>query len=351
MKSFIGPFSVETQGYNVVEELEAKGDPYGVAGYLRKHRQECEEQARQYLAEHSKTTYYVMTGYPSYIDDDADLECGHLTTYTDDEIRRIKELFLELWNSDIDDPSHYAKSFEDIPQEELTRVEFEGANDELDALVWQHAEAEDFIANVVDWLHPVHAYRFRTWRYNRQKDQMSSKTTLPVILTDEEYLFLLTEQLADRHFTFNKLLLVNPSLAQKICEATAGDVMFPSFGPYLILMDEVVEDMEQILGHEPVDDELCSTNDDGHHYHVHMIVEKDLMEVYWEDLPDDDFAMDHLTTGRVKGIDAKAVKQLFEATDYEDMLERIQKRFNSQTAYDDLLAYLHENNIFEQTEE
>ena len=350
MRTFFGPIAVETKGYDVAAELESQGDRYGMASYIRKREQECREQARRYLAEHPKTTYYVMTGHPSYIDDDADLECIHLVAYTDDEVQRIKQLFVELYNTYLEDPSMAVNSFEELADDYCTSSETEGGNDELDALVWKRAEEDDFYAKSIDLLHPVHSYRFREWEYLPHKDEMGRKLVHSVILTDEEYLYLLTQQLMDRHFSFNRLLLVNPRLAQKICDATDGDEMFPSFSPYLILMDEVVKDMEQILGHEPVDDELCSYNEDGHSYHAHMIVEKDKMEVYWEDLPDGDFAMEHLTQGRVKGIDAKAVRKLFGAADYEEMLERIKERFQTHTAYDDFLAYLHENNIFEHQE-
>lgn len=51
------------------------------------------------------------------------------------------------------------------------------------------------------------------------------------------------------------------------------------------------------------------------------------------------------------GIDAKAVMQLLEANDYYEMVERISERFKDKTAYEDLLAYLHENGIFERAED
>lgn len=348
MRTFFGPIAVETNGYDVAAELEKQGDGLGMATYIRNRQKECEEQARQYLAEHPKTTYYVMTGHPSYIDDDSDMECIHLMAYTDDEVQRIKQLFVDVYNIGIEDPSMILHSFEELADDFCTSYETEYGSDELDALVWKRAYEEGFEAKSIDLLHPVHSYRFREWEYNPRKDEMGRRLVHSVILTDEEYLYLLTQQLMDRHFSFNRLLLYNPRLAQKICDATDGDEMFPSFSPYLILMDEVVNDVEQILGHEPVDDELCSYSEDGHCYHAHMIVEHDKMEVYWQDLPDDDF--DHMTEGHTKDIDAKAVRELFGAADYEEMLERIKERFNAHTAYDDLLAYLHENNILEHQE-
>lgn len=44
-------------------------------------------------------------------------------------------------------------------------------------------------------------------------------------------------------------------------------------------------------------------------------------------------------------ISAEAVRELFGTQNYSEMLDRIKERFHEETAYDDLLSYLHENNI------
>ena len=67
MRTSIGPINVTTQGYDVVAELEAQNDPYGTAKYIRERKKKCEEQARQYLAEHPRTTYYIASGYPTIL--------------------------------------------------------------------------------------------------------------------------------------------------------------------------------------------------------------------------------------------------------------------------------------------
>lgn len=346
MRTAIGGFVVETKGYDAAAELEAQGDKYGTAKWIRERKKECEEQARKYLAEHPKTTYYIASGYPTMMahdDDIPDSDYRSLIAYTEEEIKRIKELIVEEWNKS--DPESSIQSVDDI---DLDLSEFEGANDELDKLLWGRAAWNDFVMTDLDMDHPVHAYRFRTWKYSKRTDEMEKyKGGQRVILTDEEYLYLLTEQLFDRYFSFNRLLLYNAPLAQKICNATDGDFMVEAMAPYLIIMTEVVEDMEAIKGHDPVDDELCSHYDDNHSYHAHMIIERDKMEIYWEDLPADDFMLERMTSGRVCDIDAKAVLKLFEAKDYVDLLERIKERFHEETAYDDLVTYLRENKLVE----
>ena len=338
---------VDTNGYDAVAEIESTGDKYGTAKYIRERKKECEEQARKYLAEHPKTTYYIASGYPTMMahdDDVPDSDYRSLIAYTEEEIKRIKELIVEVWNNE--DPNSPIQSVDDIDDFNLS--EWEGLNDELDELLFERAAWNDFVMTDLDMDHPVHAYRFRTWKYSKRTDEMEKyKGGQRVILTDEEYLYLLTEQLFDRYFSFNRLLLYNAPLAQKICHATDGDFMIEAMAPYLIIMTEVVEDMEAINGHDPVDDELCSHYDDNHSYHAHMIIERDKMEIYWEDLPADDFMLERMTSGRVCDIDAKAVLKLFEAKDYVDLLARIKERFHEETAYDDLVTYLRENKLVE----
>ena len=89
----------------------------------------------------------------------------------------------------------------------------------------------------------------------------------------------------------------------------------------------------------------------AHNYIANIFVENDQIELAWQKVRDDDFSLDSLVEGGVTGIDAKAVMQLLEVNDYYEMVERISERFKDKTAYDDLLAYLHENGIFERDED
>ena len=343
MRTSIGPINVTTQGYDVVAELEAQNDPYGTAKYIRERKKKCEEQARQYLAEHPRTTYYIASGYPTILaNGDPDPNYSALIPYTEDEIKRIKELLVQVWNEA--DPDTPIQSIDDI--DDFSLCDWEGVNEELDKLLWERAEFYDFVLSDLDMDHPVHAYLFHTFAYSKREDKMASyKRGHMVVLTDEEYRYLLTEQLFDRYFSFNRLVLYNAPLAQKICNATDGDFMVNSTSPFAIIMTEVVTDMEAIAGHEPVNDDLYSVSDDVHMYHAHLIIERDKIEVYWEDLPRDDFNMERMTSDRVEGIDAKAVLKLFEAKDYYELLDRIKERFHEATAYNDFLTYLRENGI------
>ena len=245
MKTRVAGCKLFTEGYDAVAELEAQGDPNGFAKWIRKKKEEYAQQARTYLTNHPKSNYYTMYGYSAIVETDDDV-FTRLVPYTDAEVQRIKELFVELWNQGPTDPDIYAHTYEDIPQCELTYSEYGEMNAELDALVWARGVGMDFNPNRLDLQSSVHAYQFSTWEYVPEKKAMGLWSRYLVILTDEEYLYLLTEQLFDDDFSFNRLVLTNPSLAQRICAATDGDGTIMRDKPYLILLDEVQADAAQI---------------------------------------------------------------------------------------------------------
>ena len=349
MRTKIGAVVMETKGYDVIAELEQKEDNFGVKNFLLKRKQEAEDKARKFLAENPKPNYYIAIGLPTDIpwgEDQEDMfSC--LLCYTDDEVQRLKQLIVEAWNHDTD-PEYQVTSYEEIdPAEDLRMLR--GINNELDDLLWGRAEDVDFDPGSINLEQPMHAYRFSTYSYDKRTKQMATRRcSRLVVLTDEEYLYLLTEQVFDRDFTFNRLLLYKPELAQKICDATAdNDPIVSMQVPYIILMDEVESDMEKILGHEPLHEMLCSCNEDGYNYVVNIYAENDEISLNWQRVKDDDFALNTLTEGNTKGIDAKAVMQSLGAKDYYEMMERLCERFSSKTAYEELLTYLHNNGIYE----
>lgn len=128
MRTSIGALNVTTNGYDIVAELEAQGDKYGMAKYIRENKKECEEKARQYLAEHPKTTYYVASGYPTMMaheDFTPEPNYSALIPYTKDEIERIKQLIVQVWNeADSDSP---IQSIDDI--DDFCLSDWEGANE------------------------------------------------------------------------------------------------------------------------------------------------------------------------------------------------------------------------------
>ncbi|MGM9746960.1 MAG: hypothetical protein ACI30H_08385 [Paludibacteraceae bacterium] len=234
--------------YDVITKLEAQGR-HETAQWMREKKEEYAQLARTYLAERPKKLFYTAWGYPTDMDGNDD-DFYRLVPYTDEEIQRIKELFVELWNQDPLEEDVYVNTYDDIPQDELTCDNFGGKNDELDRLVWGRSSTAWFDATRLDLRSGTHAYYFRTLAYHPETKEMEHYGDYRLVeLTEEEYLYLLTEQLFNKDFSFNRLILYNPSLAQKICDATDPGQELGigiTHSPYLILMNEVLEDAEQI---------------------------------------------------------------------------------------------------------
>lgn len=349
MKTNINPSVTDVTNHDVIvnSEAAAAGNRHGMSDWARAIRQDYEAKARQYLAEHPKTKYYVASGYPAMMESEyftPDPTFSSLIAYTDDEIKRIKELIVEGWNSS--DPESPIQSTDDI--DDLDLAEYQGDNVELDNLLWGRAALNDFVMTDLDMDHPVHAYHFSAWEYDLVKGLMSpGKSHHAVILTDDEYVCLLTEQLFDRRFSFNRLLQYDAPLAQKISKACDGDYISACVNPYLILMDEVMEDAERIDGNMPVERQLYGDTVDGIIKHVELVIEHNQISVFWESCPEADIALSKLESGEAEGIDAFAVQKIMGGSNFDEMAERIAEQFNTSSAYEDLLALLHENGIFE----
>ena len=95
MKTNIEHAVIETSNHDVAANSEANGNKHGMSDWKRAIKQKCEAKARQYLAEHPKTKYYVASGYPAMMESEyftPDPTFSSLIAYTDNEIKRIKEL-------------------------------------------------------------------------------------------------------------------------------------------------------------------------------------------------------------------------------------------------------------------
>ena len=93
-------------------------------------------------------------------------------------------------------------------------------------------------------------YRFGCVGYDHKGNVVLVSIDVRVLLTDEEYLTLLTYQLQYQDdFTFNQLQKFDSELAIKINEAVERQVynwFYPDHIPFVIFFNEVREDAEKI---------------------------------------------------------------------------------------------------------
>ena len=81
---------------------------------------------------------------------------------------------------------------------------------------------------------------------------MSKREIFPIVLSDEEYIYLLTDQLlCPTYDSFNRLVFDRPDIARKISDAAHVEYyeqIHIGNNPYLIIFDEVLKDVKAIDG-------------------------------------------------------------------------------------------------------
>ena len=182
--------------------------------------------------------------------------------------------------------------------------------------------------------------------------EISNRRKFEVELTDEEYIYLLTEQLSDRRrFTFNHLTFENRQLAIKIGnvvvrkEASTNHVPhYNKWGysyneynsnPVLIIFDEVLDDVEAIEGPLSYSKQLYFSGysvDYDNWYCAYVATEGRQMYLLEGKQP-------HTTSLIYAEIDADAVMKRLKAVDYPDMLNKLKDRYHTSTALEDIKSW------------
>ena len=247
-------FTVTSNGYDLLET--GSENPSSAALWLRKKTAECEEKARAYFAEKKRTKYYAFTGYFENLDRDM----SYLFPLTDEQVDRIRQLFMEIYRSVFlksgYKPEEIASTFEEAMEDEENPFEgVEGVNPELDELVFDPLTNLDFRMELkhIDLQHPSCLYEVIVVDYGAPYGKSLVPDKEKVDLTDDEYIYLLTQRLLYNGFTFNRLILYKPELAQKIIHQLDdfdGNGILERGCPYLIAFDEVNADAEAILKKE-----------------------------------------------------------------------------------------------------
>ena len=221
-------------------------NPSENALWIRQKTAECESKARAFFATKERKKSYVFSG-------EVPENCprSFLCCLTDEEVARINELTVIRYNDYIKknlpnwDETDLASSFEQLCKEDML-AELYGENQELDDLIFDRYNGYDgpFILHSIDLQNVYCLYSMTYQEFGKEPVKVKAS------LTDEEYVYLLTQRLLNDSFSFNRLLLYRPELAQKINEQFDGccnDFLFECDNPFLIVFDEVNADAEAIL--------------------------------------------------------------------------------------------------------
>lgn len=215
--------------------------------HTRKDWETCRVLAEQFLAEHPKPKQYYVEGETDNIlfqvyNEERD-ECFAMTylPYTDEEVTRIKELLLDVYNSTAEQP---AATFEQMPQDDISALY--GKSKELDALLWDRAAEHHVFATRISLDNPRKFYRVTYVEYDMEERAFEEEEPANLCLSDEQYLYLLTEMLFSLKTTYNPFTFVdlaryNPNFAQYI-----ADIIKENSDSCVIIFDDIYNDAVQI---------------------------------------------------------------------------------------------------------
>jgi len=315
--------------------------------FIAQRKAKAESQARDYFYnKKERKPYYWAEG--NTLDD----VCNHNEAFfhfTDDEVTRIKQLIIDTVNADQPEAEHVSTVKEAIDC--LTYNEIIEKSEELRHLLQERCDEANLDPDNIDFETRYYFYRFTVVAYDYDENKVCAPIAVDVMLSDEDYLTLLTLQLLEReNFCFNQLLHTNPELAAKLNSRAEGDIYgwrFPIHVPFAILFDELRADAEIIDGPIGATEEIYSESTEEEMHHVVASAYSRILSITEETMKDDAIFADHHHIGQ---INADAVMTALNAKDYRDMLKKLKEKFSTSTAFADIQTWLTASGItFEET--
>lgn len=211
-----------------------------------KKRAEAEAKARKYLyTQKKRKPYFIFTG----IDDtDNPGEMIFSTNSLHVDLPPIIQLFIDTYNKQ--NPSDNPATTIDEVSKKCHLYELQGLNPKLDNFLDYFNDLGMLLYEIDPTEHYRYSMSFYYW--DSIKQRMSKREPFSAELSDEEYIYLLTEQLLYQSpDSFNRLVFNRPDIARKISDEAHVeyyDHIHIGNNPYLIIFDEVLEDVEAIDG-------------------------------------------------------------------------------------------------------
>ena len=316
--------------------MEQNGKVQGVATEVWALDAKANERAQAFLAQKERVNHYMVEGNDA--DGGGGYRCGEFC-YTDEEVARVKLLMSEAYVRYMNLPvGEY--SMEQI-QEDVNFWELQGQIEELDDMLFTPCEEEFFMKpEKIHLDNPVHYYRMTCHVFNEAKRKVEAMP-FRMILTDEEYVHLLTLQLMFRkELSFNHLFSMHQELALKINNWANGVFWAHSslmYCPYAVTMDEIREDAFLVDGPEPMKQHLCEYDDFEFSTYITAFMERRTVRVEKEIMNN---RVSELSIYALKEISADELMDRLDASDYADMMKKLKKRFSGKGAYDKFKTYL-----------
>ena len=206
----------------------------------------------------------------------------------------------------------------------------------------------------VDLDHSVHFYSFCAVMMDT-KDSKPEKRPFSLLLSDEEYLYLLKWRLQNRKKSFNLLARNNIQLFCKMNGRAAYLLGYPEVGidatsPFLIFMDEVDRDVFEEVGEDDFSDQVFEDTHGDRNMHTVLNIKEKVLAFTLEDV--DDYLVG--TRKYIEDVDAISVQKALGVTCYKEMYEKMKELYGKDLAGFDLfkqflddhsIEYKHSENI------
>ena len=299
--------------------------------------------AQEFLNQKARVKHYRISGV--FNEEYGDGDTWAIFEYTDEEVASLKHLFSEALVRYLNLPNK-EYSLEEI-KEEANLWELKGQIEELDEMFFTPCEENYFMdPEDIDFEHPVYFYNMSCYVFNAEEKKVQGPASFRIQLSDEEYVYLLTQQLMCRNnFTFNCLFEMNPELAMKI-NRQAEDAYhgFMSFNhmPFLVTMDEVVNDAYLLDGPAPFHERLYENDDFAFSIYTTAYVESRKVRIVEECMRNFDYS---IVFRVLSDISADELMQHLGASDYTDMIERVKQQFSGKEALNSFRGYLEAEGI------
>lgn len=299
----------------------------------------AEAKAREVMNKKERKSYFVFSGGCNLEFDDT--ERAYYLDYPESEMSRIKNLFIEAYNDGLE-PEKRVSTIEEV-EKEIGLDELKGYHKDLDKLIDRCWDLDMYLGHID--FQPRHLYKMSFLFWNPYKEEMSDRISFDVELSDEEYEYLLVRQFSDESFTFNRLIGEKPELAYKISDAADGHLGYGVSNngfPMIILFDEVLADVESVDGPYSRSIQVFKDCSDGHHIHVLASTTGRTLNIFREDWKD---GVPSAPAQELCDISADEVQSRLGARNYYYMLQKLHERFNTPSAFDDIKAWLLQENL------
>ena len=225
--------------------------------YITQEIAQHREAAAAYVATKPRTTYLYISGegYNDNLQIFAHDEVCYAFPFTDEEMQNMRKQWIDEYNKDAEEHLSYD---DDITFEELNEViPANEINDEITQMLYDKADGLITSIYEVGLAHKTF-YRFAASFYDEETHTLHQPVNFRISLTEDEYIELLTQRLfVPKQFSYNRLVLTHPHIAQRISEYIHDWHFYnPVNGkiysclPFIVHFTEIEEDAKAILAEQ-----------------------------------------------------------------------------------------------------